>query len=76
MIQEAKGRPDLIRNDAASSAERIWDMAKPQNKEYWGLVDSHFKFPDNYVNFETEEQQNSATKAMAGGADRQPSTQG
>lgn len=70
VIQEAKGRPDLIRNDAASSAERIWDISKPQNKEYWNLVDSHFKFPDNYVNFETEEQQKSATKAMAGGADR------
>ncbi|NWC73705.1 hypothetical protein HX823_06385 [Pseudomonas sp. P7759] len=76
VIQEAKGRPERARNDAASSAERIWDMAKPQNKEYWGLVDSHFKFPDNYVNFETEEQQNSATKAMAGGADRRPSIQG
>lgn len=76
VIQEAKGQPDQIRNDAASSAERIWDMAKPENKEYWSLVDSHFKFPDNYVNFETEEQQKSATKAMAGGADRRPSAQG
>nr|WP_314566813.1 TcdA/TcdB catalytic glycosyltransferase domain-containing protein [uncultured Pseudomonas sp.] len=75
VIQEAKGQPDQIRNDAASSAERIWDMAKPKNKEYWSLVDSHFKFPDNYVNFETEEQQKSATKAMAGGADRRPSAQ-
>lgn len=76
VIQEAKGRPDLIRNDAVSSAERIWDVARPQNKEYWNLVDSHFKFPDNYVNFETEEQQKSATKAMAGGADCRISIQG
>ncbi|MDQ0737961.1 TcdA/TcdB catalytic glycosyltransferase domain-containing protein [Pseudomonas sp. W4I3] len=68
VIQQAKGRPDLVRSDAHSLADRIWDKSKPQNEEYWKLVDSHFKFPDNYVNFETEEQQNSATKAMAGGA--------
>ncbi|AZF50742.1 hypothetical protein C4J85_0225 [Pseudomonas sp. R4-34-07] len=67
VIQQAKGQPDLVRSDARSLADRIWDKAKPQNEEYWKLVDSHFKFPDNYVNFETEEQQNSATKAMAGG---------
>jgi len=72
VIQEAKGRPDLIRNDAGSLAERIWDKPTPQNEEYWKLVDSHFKFPDNYVNFETEEQQNSATKAMAGGGNPPP----
>ncbi|KRP62666.1 TcdA/TcdB catalytic glycosyltransferase domain-containing protein [Pseudomonas orientalis] len=68
VIQQAKGRPDLVRDDAHSLADRIWDKSKPQNEEYWKLVDSHFKFPDNYVNFETQEQQNSATKAMAGGA--------
>ncbi|AZE86956.1 TcdA/TcdB catalytic glycosyltransferase domain-containing protein [Pseudomonas orientalis] len=67
VIQQAKGRPDLVRADAHSLADRIWDKSKPQNEEYWKLVDSHFKFPDNYVNFETQEQQNSATKAMAGG---------
>lgn len=68
VMQEAKGRPDLIRDDAGSLAERIWDKGLPKNEEFWTYVDSHFKFPDNYVNFETEEQQNSATKAMAGGA--------
>ncbi|NWD25422.1 hypothetical protein HX864_19250 [Pseudomonas yamanorum] len=67
VIQEAKGRPDLIRDDAGSLAERIWDKGLPKNDEFWKNVDSHFKFPDDYVNFETEEQQNSATKAMAGG---------
>ncbi|QJI32136.1 hypothetical protein HKK55_26695 [Pseudomonas sp. ADAK18] len=68
VIQEAKGRSDLIRDDAGSLADRIWDKTQPRNEEFWQLVDSHFKFPDNYVNFETEEQQNSATKAMAGGS--------
>ncbi|MFO2463526.1 glycosyltransferase [Pseudomonas sp. 15FMM2] len=67
VIQEAKGRPDLTRNDAASLAQRIWDVDQPQNEEFWEVMDSHFRFPDNFVNFETQEQQNSSTKAMAGG---------
>lgn len=67
VIKEALGRPDLIRNDASSLAERIWDTAQPKNDDFWKHMDSHLKFPENYVNYETEEQQHSATKDMAGG---------
>ncbi|MBY0446599.1 MAG: hypothetical protein K2Q15_15495, partial [Burkholderiales bacterium] len=52
-------------NDALSLAERIWDKNQPQNDVFWSAIESHLKFPAGYVNFETEEQQNSATKNMA-----------
>ncbi len=67
VIQEAEGRPDLVRNDAGSLAERVWDKPTAQNQKYWELMRSHFWFPKELVEFETEEQQKSATKAMAGG---------
>jgi len=49
-----------------SLSERIWDKGQQQNDDFWSSMESHFKFPDNYVEFETEEQQQSATKAMGG----------
>ena len=67
-IKSAGHEALAVRDDVASLSERIWDASLPQNKDFWRSVDSHFKFPDGLVNFETEEQQNSATKAMAGGA--------
>ncbi|AZC83998.1 TcdA/TcdB catalytic glycosyltransferase domain-containing protein [Pseudomonas chlororaphis] len=66
VIRKAQEQPQLMRNDVLSLSERIWDQRQPQNKDFWSSMESHFKFPDNYVNFETEEQQQSATKAMGG----------
>ncbi|WP_434632832.1 TcdA/TcdB catalytic glycosyltransferase domain-containing protein [Chromobacterium sp. CV08] len=60
-----QGEPERMRNDPQSLAERIWDRSQPQNQDFWAAMESHFKFPDGYVNFETEEQQQSATKDMA-----------
>ena len=68
VIKCAQGEPHLVRDDVASLSDMLWDKDLPQNQGFWRRVESHFKFPDSYVNFETEEQQNSATKAMAGGA--------
>ena len=64
-VHQAQQQPELIRNDVFSLAETIWDKGQPENKDFWQAVESHFKFPENYVNFETEEQQQSATYAMA-----------
>lgn len=66
VIRQAQEQPQLMRNDVLSLSERIWDQGQPQNKDFWSSMESHLKFPDNYVNFETEEQQQSATKAMGG----------
>lgn len=67
VIKSAQDVPHLVRDDVASLSDMLWDKDLPQNQEFWRRVDTHFKFPEGYVNFETEEQQNSATKAMAGG---------
>ncbi|EXF96347.1 hypothetical protein HK44_022855 [Pseudomonas fluorescens HK44] len=65
----AQGQPELRRVDAFSLAETIWGQNEPQHKDFWSAVESHFNFPQNYVNFETEEQQLSATYAMANAVD-------
>lgn len=64
-VRQAQHEPERIRNDPHSLAERIWDRSQPQNKDFWDAMASHFTFPEGYVNFETEEQQQSATKTMA-----------
>ncbi|MDI2590436.1 hypothetical protein NYP20_13225 [Pseudomonas sp. N3-W] len=66
VIRQAQEQPQLMRNDVLSLSERIWDKGQQQNDDFWSSMESHFKFPDNYVEFETEEQQQSATKAMGG----------
>ncbi|MGY4818375.1 TcdA/TcdB catalytic glycosyltransferase domain-containing protein [Pseudomonas chlororaphis subsp. piscium] len=71
VVRQAQEQPHLMRNDVLSLSERIWDKGQQQNQDFWSSMESHFKFPDDYVNFETEEQQKSATKAMGGVA---PST--
>jgi hypothetical protein len=65
VVRKGLGQPELTRCDAQSLAERIWDTNEPRNRDFWAAVESHFKFPDGFVNFETEEQQKSATKSMA-----------
>ncbi|OQS35727.1 hypothetical protein B0T39_17620 [Chromobacterium haemolyticum] len=65
VLRQAEGEPERMRNDPQSLAERIWDVNQPKNEDFWAAMESHFKFPDGYVNFETEEQQQSATKDMA-----------
>lgn len=64
VIRQGQEQPQLMRNDVLSLSERIWDKGQQQNDDFWTSMESHFKFPDNYVEFETEEQQQSATKAM------------
>ncbi|MDD2137323.1 TcdA/TcdB catalytic glycosyltransferase domain-containing protein [Pseudomonas kurunegalensis] len=64
VIRQGQELPQLMRNDVLSLSERIWDKGQQQNDDFWSSIESHFKFPDNYVEFETEEQQQSATKAM------------
>jgi hypothetical protein len=64
-VHQAQEQSDLVRNDAFSLAEAIWGKADPENKVFWGAVESHMTLPEGYVNFETEEQQLSATYAMA-----------
>ncbi|MGF6401528.1 uridine kinase [Pseudomonas frederiksbergensis] len=66
VIRQAQEQPESMRNDVLSLSERIWDQSQPKNKDFWSSMESHFKFPDNLVNFETEEQENSATKTMGG----------
>lgn len=51
--------------DAQSLAQRIWSSEKPEHQGFWAAVETHLKFPDGLVNFETDEQQQSATKSMA-----------
>jgi len=63
-IHMSQGREDLIRDDAESLGARIWERDDPQNFEFWEAVESHIQFPDGYVNFDTEEQKNSATNAL------------
>ncbi|OHX19699.1 TcdA/TcdB catalytic glycosyltransferase domain-containing protein [Chromobacterium sphagni] len=65
VLRQSEGRPEAARGDAQSLAERIWSQDDARNKDFWAAMDSHFKFPDGLVNFETEEQQQSATKGMA-----------
>ncbi|KTB81988.1 hypothetical protein AO072_16295 [Pseudomonas syringae ICMP 13102] len=73
VIRKAQGLSSLMRDDAVSLSERIWGQDLSQNKDFWSSLKTHFNFPENYVNFETDEQQNSATKAMAGGVTKQAS---
>lgn len=73
VIRKAQGMSPLIRDDAVSLSERIWDQDLSQNKDFWSSLKTHFNFPENHVNFETDEQQNSATKAMAGVIKKQDS---
>ncbi|WP_047249728.1 TcdA/TcdB catalytic glycosyltransferase domain-containing protein [Chromobacterium subtsugae] len=65
VLREAEGRPEAARGDAQSLAERIWSQDDARNHDFWAAMDTHFRFPDGLVNFETEEQQQSATKGMA-----------
>lgn len=64
-VHQAQEQSDWVRNDVFTLAEAIWGKADPENKVFWGAVDSHMTLPEGYVNFETEEQQLSATYAMA-----------
>ncbi|MDN3612315.1 TcdA/TcdB catalytic glycosyltransferase domain-containing protein [Vibrio ostreicida] len=53
------------RNDIDSKSQRIWDKAQQVNSDIWKAIDSHFTFPEGLIEFETPEQADSATKAMA-----------
>lgn len=64
-IHMSQGREDLLKDDAVSLATRIWEKDEPQNFEFWEVMESHIQFPSGYVNFDTEEQRDSATSALA-----------
>jgi hypothetical protein len=64
-VYRSQGREGSRRDDALSLAARIWERDDPQNFEFWEVVESHIQFPGGYVNFDTEEQKNSATSALA-----------
>jgi hypothetical protein len=53
------------RTDLSSMTQRVWDNRATENQNFWKAMDSHFTFPAGFVNFETPEQEDSATKAMA-----------
>lgn len=51
--------------DAEKLSLRIWEKDLPENQPFWQAVDSHITFPPEFVEFETEEQNDSATKQLA-----------
>lgn len=64
-VRAANGEPVDARAHPQARAARVWDNDRPENAAFWSAVDSHIAFPPGLVNFETEEQQQSATKDMA-----------
>ncbi len=64
-IRSANGHPIGARANAESRALRVWSQDRQENAAFWSAVRSHMAFPEGFVNFETEEQQQSATKDMA-----------
>jgi hypothetical protein len=64
-VRAANGHPVDARANAESRAERVWSQDHKENDSFWSAVRSHIAFPEGFVNFETEEQQQSATKDMA-----------
>ncbi len=51
--------------DAQARASYMWRRDQPDNDGFWSAVHSHIAFPEGLVNFETEEQLQSATKDAA-----------
>lgn len=64
-VRAANGDPVDARANPESRAERVWSQDNKANDAFWSAVRSHIAFPEGLVNFETEEQQQSATKDMA-----------
>lgn len=63
-IRSANGQPARA-VDAQARASYMWSRDQPENDAFWSAVHSHIAFPEGHVNFETEEQLQSATKDSA-----------